>query len=157
MLTRLAAGGSTIFAYGPTTSGLSLNVIVPGGQQTFVRADGSLGYTIAHSAAIPDGALSTPFQYTPQVEQGRVGQLLFDNKGFNACPVAGEAGVYQIYARAVPSVSSCTLCSSYMDEGEMLTWCRISKPLSVLTSPLALLSRTVPPHGNSTKGLSSIN
>ncbi|KAH7346174.1 hypothetical protein BKA65DRAFT_272496 [Rhexocercosporidium sp. MPI-PUGE-AT-0058] len=34
----------------------ALWVEVPGGQQTFIRSDGSLGYTQAHSASVPSNA-----------------------------------------------------------------------------------------------------
>ncbi|KAH7342251.1 hypothetical protein BKA65DRAFT_551893 [Rhexocercosporidium sp. MPI-PUGE-AT-0058] len=101
------AGEVTVFAYNPDSQTLSLDVVVPGGQQAFVRADGSLGFTIPHSAAIPEGASIGPFQFTPQETDGTVGQLMFETQGFNACKT-GETGptgfdVYQLYAAAVES------------------------------------------------------
>ncbi|KAI1085100.1 hypothetical protein F5B20DRAFT_575566 [Whalleya microplaca] len=52
-------GSQTVFAGGNGT--LSLNVAVPGGQQVYIAPDGSLSYTVPHSAAIPDGAITTGF------------------------------------------------------------------------------------------------
>ena len=79
-----------------------MNVIVPGGQQAYVTADGQLGYTIAHSASLPEGSVRTPFLYTPQASEGTVGNLQFNAQGFNACPTEA-AGVYQIYAVGAPA------------------------------------------------------
>ncbi|KAH8601932.1 hypothetical protein B0O99DRAFT_501190 [Bisporella sp. PMI_857] len=96
-------GNSTSVVAQPLTeSGLSLNVIVPGGQQAYVTSDGQLGYTIAHSAAAPEGSVRVPFLYTPQSSENTVGNLAFNGNGFNACPTETE-GVYQIYAVGAPA------------------------------------------------------
>lgn len=96
-------GTSTTVAAQPNTaSGLSMNVIVPGGQQAYVTPDGQLGYTIAHSAAVPEGSVLSPFLYTPQTSAGTVGNLQFNGQGFNACPTA-SAGVFQVYAVGAPA------------------------------------------------------
>lgn len=77
-----------------------MNDGVPGGQQGYVTTDGQLGFTQAHSSSIPEGALRTPFYYTPQAEAGRVGNLQFNAGGFAACPTE-DSSVYQIYASGI--------------------------------------------------------
>lgn len=78
---------------------MSLDVVVPGGQQIYVAPTGELGYTTAHSASMPANSGLAPFRYTPN-PAGSVGSLSFQNGGFLGCPVEGEANVYQIYAQA---------------------------------------------------------
>ncbi|KAG4434855.1 hypothetical protein IFR05_009649 [Cadophora sp. M221] len=100
-------GNTTVFAYNPDSQTLSMDAIVPGGQRAFIRKDGSLGFTVPHSGAIPEGASTGPFQFTPQEIDGTVGKLLFATRGFNACKI-GEKGpsgldVYQLYALAISS------------------------------------------------------
>ncbi|KAL2076158.1 hypothetical protein VTL71DRAFT_1101 [Oculimacula yallundae] len=101
------AGTATVFAYQPESQTLAMDVTVPGGQRAFVRKDGSLGFTIAHSGAIPEGAMLGPFQFTPQQESGTVGRLLFEERGFNACKTGqkGSSGrdVYKLYALSIAS------------------------------------------------------
>jgi|ERR1712225_107676 len=84
-----------------------MDAVVPGGQRAFVRKDGSLGFTVPHSGAIPEGAMTGPWQFTPQKEEGTVGQLKFATRGFNACKT-GEKGpsgldIYQLYALSIGS------------------------------------------------------
>ena len=74
-----------------------MSVIVPGGQQAFVAADGALTYTGPHSATIPAGASSTGFLYTAQAGDVRVGILKFNGQDWSACPES-DAGEYKIYA-----------------------------------------------------------
>ncbi|PVH80302.1 hypothetical protein DL98DRAFT_460006 [Cadophora sp. DSE1049] len=82
-----------------------MGAAVPGGQRAFVRADGSLGFTQAHSAALPEDAYTSPFEYTPQTSEGNTGTLTFEGKSFSACPdeTFGPSGrtVYQLFANAV--------------------------------------------------------
>jgi hypothetical protein len=87
-------GTSTVFAGGDTT--LSLGVVVPGGQQVYVAADGALGYTQAHSAYVPAGAIREGFSLVAPGANG-LGQLEFDT-GFVACP-AGEGQGYQVFGQ----------------------------------------------------------
>lgn len=71
------------------TSLLPLDVVVPGGQQMFIRSNGALGYTQAHSGAIPTGAISTGFTFTPAsagAQFGNFGVNLPGSAGFLACP-----------------------------------------------------------------------
>ena len=90
------AGNSTSFIATGSTGALSMNVVVPGGQRVYLDKSGYIGYTIAHSGAIPDGAITDGFDYAPGAEQGQVGELTNSKtKGFTACPT-GEDGVYQI-------------------------------------------------------------
>lgn len=83
-----------------------MNTVVPGGQQVYVTSDGQLGYTIAHSASIPQNANTTGFAYTPETEAGTPGSLTFNGNDFVACPT-GDAGVYQIYAASLKTDSDC--------------------------------------------------
>jgi hypothetical protein len=80
---------------------VSLNVVVPGGQQAYVADDGSLSVTQAHSASTGTNGLRVPFSYTPAASEGTVGQLSFNGNGFVACP-SGEESVYQIFAAGYP-------------------------------------------------------
>ncbi|TAQ89301.1 hypothetical protein B7494_g2386 [Chlorociboria aeruginascens] len=52
-------GDSTVLAGGNDT--LSLDVVVPGGQQVYVGPDGALGYTLPHSVYMPNGSVTTGF------------------------------------------------------------------------------------------------
>lgn len=71
------------------------NVKVPGGQRLFVKKHGSLGFTQAHSARIPDGALQQPFKFTPGPE---FSTFQFDDHGFLACPTDEDKGFpYQVF------------------------------------------------------------
>jgi hypothetical protein len=78
-----------------------MNVEVPGGQEVYVTEDGQIGVTQAHSGAIPEGGVTTPFTYTPPQGEGNVGTLLFNSNSFSACP-DGTEGEYQIYANGAP-------------------------------------------------------
>lgn len=76
-------------------------VEVPGGQQVYIDpADGSVGYTQAHSAAMPEGAITKGFNYTPPEDGASFGYLGFKKRGFLACSVKGDAeeGPWKIYA-----------------------------------------------------------
>ncbi|RDL31916.1 uncharacterized protein BP5553_09318 [Venustampulla echinocandica] len=93
-------GTSTVFAGGSGT--LSLDVAVPGGQQVFVGPDGALGYTGAHSASIPVGAVTTGFLRFQSVAGGAPVPMTFEGSGFRACPVdETQENVYQVFASAV--------------------------------------------------------
>jgi hypothetical protein len=84
-----------------TASGASLYDEVPGGQQLYVAKNGAVGYTIAHSAAIPSGAYTTGFVYTPPASGQPYGHLSFNAggaTGFLACPTTASGYPYQIYA-----------------------------------------------------------
>ena len=82
-------------------TGGGMYTTVPGGQQLYVTKDGQLGYTQAHSAAIPEGAYTTGFTYTPPSGEQSWGYFSFTNGGANglvACPTADNANVYQVFA-----------------------------------------------------------
>ncbi|KAI0817830.1 hypothetical protein GGR55DRAFT_673659 [Xylaria sp. FL0064] len=91
-------GSSTVFAGGNDT--VSLVVGVPGGQQFYVEAGGALAYTKAHSAALPDGALTTGFQRVISDAGGAPTVLSFTGKNWLLCPVDGSEDVYQIFLGA---------------------------------------------------------
>lgn len=81
-------------------NGLSLNVVVPGGQQVFVNADGVLGYTTPHSGVLPTGAITTGFSLSNN-------DLQFNGKQqFVACPV-GASGLYDIAVQEKVTQNSC--------------------------------------------------
>ncbi|RMZ72071.1 binding [Pyrenophora seminiperda CCB06] len=89
------AGNTTVLSGGATT--LNMGVVVPGGQQVFVQADGVMGYTQAHSAALPAGATQTGFSRDAPTGSNEFGYLHFDT-GFVACP-AGEGQGYQVFGQ----------------------------------------------------------
>lgn len=81
------AGNTTEFAGGDST--LSMGVVVPGGQQVYIEPDtGALKYTIAHSAAMPEGAIVTGWTTSPG---NGFGILSNENGGFIACPDADNS------------------------------------------------------------------
>lgn len=98
----------------PQTSQLGINVAyntaglavaVPGGQQLFVKSDGTIGYTQPHSANTGSGSVTTGFS----LKSGRAPSLLFNNKEqFLACPVTGAAGVYEVTVAEKTSRQDCT-------------------------------------------------
>jgi hypothetical protein len=88
-------GNTTVLAGGQGT--LSLGVVVPGGQQVYVAKDGALSYTVAHSAAIPDGAVVDQFSKDAPSNGNSFGYLNFE-EGFVACP-AGTGDGYQVFGQ----------------------------------------------------------
>ncbi|KAK5467363.1 hypothetical protein LTS15_000335 [Exophiala xenobiotica] len=78
----------------------ALAVVVPGGQQVYVAESGALMFTQAHSAVIPEGAVTDPFIYSPAQNGGQYGSVsthAFGADGFMACPTAGSIA-YQVFA-----------------------------------------------------------
>lgn len=74
-------------------------VRVPGGQLIYARTDGSIGYTQAHSASVPEGGMiGGDFTYSkPEgAEFGFLGTNAFGAKGFMACPTQDQG--YQVFA-----------------------------------------------------------
>jgi hypothetical protein len=93
--TLCPSGTTTAFTTG-TNGTLFMDVAVPGGQQVYIDSTGQLKYTVAHSAAIPEGAAVTGFVYEEAGTGESVGSLTFGVDGIYACP-NGEEGVYQIF------------------------------------------------------------
>jgi hypothetical protein len=90
---------STQFIGGDNT--LSLETIVPGGQQVFVAVDGSLSFTAPHSAYTGPDAMSTGFSIAQEGEH-----VQFQGEDWLACPIDGH---YAIYAAAIAKdASACT-------------------------------------------------
>lgn len=102
------AGNETALTFSNSTSSLAMDVVVPGGQQVYVTPSGEFGYTIPHSAALPAGAVTTGFKYTPPAASNSVGTLTFGNgtQGFLACPT-GDGDVYQVVASNGTNSDSC--------------------------------------------------
>jgi len=106
ILTAYLAGTSTILATA-NTGGVSMDVVVPGGQQVYIDGtDSSFSFSSPH-AFPPAGAILTPFTYTAPASEGTVGTLSFgtDGQGFFACPTTDVAGPsegfpYQIFSYA---------------------------------------------------------
>lgn len=71
---------------------------VPGGQLVYVETDGALGFTQAHSANIPAGAVVSTFTVTPGTSFGTLGFSGLGANGFVACPSANGSVPYQIFA-----------------------------------------------------------
>ncbi|KAI1125614.1 hypothetical protein F5Y10DRAFT_226818 [Nemania abortiva] len=97
----LYAGSGTTFVTSNETTTMSLVVTVPGGQQVYVAPDGSLSYTQAHSAYIPEGSIITGFSRQQSVAFGAPVVLSNAGQSWNLCPVTeGEPKerTYQIFA-----------------------------------------------------------
>ena len=76
-----------------------MHVGVPGGQQVYIASGGAVVYTAPHSANIPDDGQAATFTHTRPTSSGGLGTLVFDNKGFVACPVkVDHYYAYQLYA-----------------------------------------------------------
>lgn len=74
-------------------------VPVPGGQLIYVRKDGSLGFTQAHSAVVPGGAIiggDLTYSRTEGAQFGYLETRAFGAKGFMACPNTDQD--YQVFA-----------------------------------------------------------
>ncbi|KAK5013226.1 hypothetical protein LTR60_003981, partial [Cryomyces antarcticus] len=82
------------------------DVVVPGGQQFFVAANGALSFTQAHSGAVPAGA-----SYDVRVYLGG-GFFGPGGSSWKACPLSGSAGVYQVFA-GLSSVSFSADCVGF--------------------------------------------
>ena len=84
-------GNSTNFAGGDNS--LGMGAVVPGGQQVYIDAEtGAVKYTIAHSAAIPEGDIQTGWNLT---EGESFGYLANEHGGFIACPADDDS--WQVY------------------------------------------------------------
>jgi hypothetical protein len=75
----------------------------------YVAPDGSLSYTIAHSASTPSGSVVEGFNRTAPVGDAEFGSLTYGN-GFSACPVNGTE--WQVYGVA-GSLTLATGCLSF--------------------------------------------
>lgn len=67
----------------------------------YIRSNGALGYTQAHSASIPTGAMTTGFTFTPASagsQFGFFGVNLPGSAGLLACPTGENfSGPYQVF------------------------------------------------------------
>jgi hypothetical protein len=73
--------------------------MVPGGQLIYIRTDGSLGFTRAHSASYPEGAIvggDLTYSKVQGAQFGTLGTRAFGAKGFMACPTGNQG--YQVFA-----------------------------------------------------------
>lgn len=86
-------GTDTSFVGG--TEYLSLNVMVPGGQQIYIAPDGSMSYTQAHSAYVPPGSIRDGWSKT---EGEQFGYLSW-SCGLLACPAAEQGQGYQVFGK----------------------------------------------------------
>ncbi|EOD48974.1 hypothetical protein GTA08_BOTSDO10587 [Neofusicoccum parvum] len=94
-------GNVTVFAGGDPTLGLS--TAVPGGQQVYIAPDGSLSFTQAHSAYIPEGSVTDGFTTS---QSSGFGILSWTN-GFIACPSANGTFPYQVYGGGYSNNTAC--------------------------------------------------
>ncbi|OBT63419.1 hypothetical protein VE03_07170 [Pseudogymnoascus sp. 23342-1-I1] len=91
------AGNETVVYEG----GMSLAVVVPGGQMTYVETSGAVGFTQAHSASVPAGAYIGGFTtYTT-----------LDGNGANQTIVSWETPGYPTFAGLV----ACPKTPVYVD------------------------------------------
>ncbi|KAJ9403593.1 hypothetical protein DTO045G8_8680 [Paecilomyces variotii] len=83
-----------------------LDVAVPGGQLIYAAPSGELGFSQAHSANIPAGAATGPFEYE---HDGAIAKWSFSGlgaNGFVACPIGeGSSTQWQVYAN-VPNLQA---------------------------------------------------
>ncbi|KEF61781.1 uncharacterized protein A1O9_03351 [Exophiala aquamarina CBS 119918] len=96
----------------------SMAVLVPGGQEIFALPNGELGFTQAHSALLPPGSSTCPFEYVMEHRGDQYAHLFpnatnaFRAKGFRACPT--NDGRWQVLLAlanvTVPSVTNQTEC-----------------------------------------------
>ncbi|CAD0100454.1 unnamed protein product [Aureobasidium mustum] len=92
---------STQFVGGDNT--LSLDTIVPGGQQIYVAVDGTLSFTAPHSAST--GAAGSMVEGFSLAQNGE--HVQFQGNDWLACP--SEGGSYAVYAAAIAhDASACT-------------------------------------------------
>lgn len=65
----------------------------------YIRKNGALGFTQAHSALIPEGAFVTGFTFTPGEQFGHFGVSLPGSAGLLACPSGPNyTGPWQVFA-----------------------------------------------------------
>ncbi|KAI1208380.1 uncharacterized protein F4807DRAFT_461708 [Annulohypoxylon truncatum] len=91
-------GSKTVFTGGNDT--LFLDVAVPGGQQVYIAADGSLSYTVPHSGALPEGAVATGWSREQSQAFGAPTILANSDQSWTICPVSeGEPRerTYQVF------------------------------------------------------------
>ncbi|KAI4863313.1 hypothetical protein F4820DRAFT_427303 [Hypoxylon rubiginosum] len=106
----LYPGSRTVFAGGNNT--VSLDVSVPGGQQVYVAPDGSLSYTTAHSAFMPNGSIVTGFSRSRSEAFGAPIYWGMDGRSWLICPVGeGEPRekTYQLFILAGNQKEDCLL------------------------------------------------
>lgn len=89
----------------------SMNVMVPGGQQVYLRPDWNLGYTQAHSAYIPPGSLTTGFG---AYQGGGFVNLNGNGWPWVACPPTasgGGGGLWNLVAKNSSNAASLSTCT----------------------------------------------
>ena len=98
------ASNGTAFAGDANT----LYVAVAGGQRLFARADGRLGYTQAHSMAVPDGATTGGGSLTGDAgSRDWTWRGAGDAGGLVACPAASGGAKWTVYAARASGQESC--------------------------------------------------
>jgi hypothetical protein len=95
-----------------SSTDFSQDAEVPGSQLVYVTTGGRLGYTQAHSASYPAGAVLAPFTYTKTANSSTfdLGTYAFNAPGFMACPTTG--GGYQVFA----AISNATVASGNIED-----------------------------------------
>ncbi|KAL2069975.1 hypothetical protein VTL71DRAFT_14655 [Oculimacula yallundae] len=98
----------TVFIYDIATKQVSLATSGTGFQIVFVRPDGSLGFSEAHSGGSRDARTGeplegyvSPFDFAPPYSGDTNGHLTFEGKPFLACPTGDEKRSYVIHTEAV--------------------------------------------------------
>jgi hypothetical protein len=91
------SGNATVLAGGDKT--LSMGVIVPGGQEVYIAPDGSMSYTQAHSAFVPEGSVRDQFSREAPQGSNSFGYLNFET-GFVGCPTSNSTLTgYQVFGQ----------------------------------------------------------
>ncbi|KAI1809012.1 hypothetical protein GGS20DRAFT_468080 [Poronia punctata] len=114
-------GRETNLVVGGDTGTASLDVTVPGGQQVYLAPDGSLSFTQAHSAYIPEGSTISGFYLDTIDGEGPSPFLFNDDRTWYLCPV-GDGSLPQIPYQVVASEEPLEECvrveiKTYTPEG----------------------------------------
>lgn len=92
-------GNQTVFVGG------SISVMVPGGQQQYTEVGGRVGYTQAHSAYVPSGAIPGGFSYSkcPGEQFGHITTNVFGATGLMACPDSSSGTTRYVVFASIPN------------------------------------------------------
>lgn len=108
------AGNTTVLAAPDAAAGASqpgMDVMVPGGQVVYLAESGAVGYTQAHSASIPDGAVQGGLV---AYSGGGFMNINAGSYGWVACPptgLGGNDGGWVIYALSSANQDDLSICS----------------------------------------------
>lgn len=116
------AGNMTVFS-----GDCGLSVEVPGGQQLYVAPDGSLDYSVAHTAVTDPAFVTCPFNFTAtpdSVFNGTITTTAYGATGFMACPTNSSDLAWQVFADISDAVVPTNIsdCIGFEAEVLALSW-----------------------------------